>query len=64
MRLNLNYLVTDVGCEHDQIVFDSYVSRPGDVLPSAAYMTNFSDQSIVEVVEQTLPPGPVLSMST
>lgn len=64
MRLNLNYLVTDVSCEHDQIVFDSYVSGPCHILPSAAYVANFSDQSIIQVVEQTLPPGPVLSMST
>lgn len=58
------YLVTDVGSDLNEIIFDSYVSRSCDILPSAAYMANFSDQSIIQAVEETLPPSPVLSMST
>lgn len=42
-RLDLYYLVTDVSCELNEIVLDSYVSGPCDILPSAAYMTNFCD---------------------
>lgn len=36
IHFSLNYLVTDVGCELDEIVFDGYVSGPCNILPSAA----------------------------
>lgn len=64
IMLCASHLVTDISCELDEIVFDGYVPGPCDILPSAAYVTDLSDQGIVEVVQQTLPPGPVLSMST
>ena len=41
LRHNFCYLMTDVSCELDEIVFDGYVSGPCDVLPSAAYVTYF-----------------------
>lgn len=41
LRHNFCYLMTDVSCELDEIVFDGYVSAPCDVLPSAAYVTYF-----------------------
>lgn len=43
LSLDLYYLVTDVSCELDEIVFDSYVPCPCDIFPPAAYMANFSD---------------------
>lgn len=43
LGLDVSYLVTDVSCELNEIVFDTYVSGPCDVFPSAAYMANFSD---------------------
>lgn len=64
MRLNIIYLVTDVSCELDEIVFDGYMSRPCDILSSAANMANFFDQSIIQIEEQTLPLSPVLSISS
>lgn len=64
MTFELSYLVTDVSRKLNEIVFDGYVSGPRDVLPSAAYVTNLPDQRVVEVVQQTPPLGPVLSMCT
>lgn len=58
------YLMTDVSRELSEIVFDSYVSCPSDVLPPAAYMADFPDQGVIQVAQQTPPPGPVLSVST
>lgn len=37
------HLMADVSCELNQTVFHSYVSAAGDVLPSAADLTDFSD---------------------
>ena len=63
MNPGLHYLVTNICSELDEVVFDSYVSGASDVLPSAAYMADFRDQVVVQVVEETAPPVPVLSMS-
>lgn len=56
--------VADVGSEFNEVVFHSYVPGPGGVLPPAADVADLSDQSVVQVVQQTVPPGPVLCMST
>lgn len=64
MELELPNLVTDISRELDQIVFDSYVSGSCDILPPAAYVTDLLDQSVIQVIQQTPPPAPVLSVST
>lgn len=56
--------MTDVSCELNEVVFDCDVSRSCDVLPSAAYMADFTDHGIVQVVQQSPPPGPVFTMRT
>ena len=63
MNPAIHYLVTNVRSELNEVVFDSYVSGATDVLPSAAYMADFRDQLVVQVVQKTAPPVPVLSMS-
>lgn len=57
------HLMADVSCELNQSVFHSYVSASCHIFPSTADLTDFSDQSIVQAVQQTLPPAPVLSIS-
>lgn len=58
------HLMADVSRELNQTVLHSYVSASCRIFPSAAEPTDFCDESIVQAVQQTLPPAPVLSIST
>lgn len=60
----MNHLVADVSGQFNEIFFHSNMPRASGIFPSAADLTDLTDEGIIEGAELTLPSDPVLRMGT
>lgn len=64
IKTSKNHLVADVSCQFNEILFHSNMTRASGIFPSAADLTDLTDEGIIEVAELTLPSDPVFRMGT